>query len=51
MNCYTFYDGFFLGDEGVVGRNHCFVSTAVVVSEAAVVFEVVDFGLQFLSEK
>lgn len=41
----------YVGDEGVVGHNRTFVSTAVVVSDAAVVFEVVDFGLRFLSEK
>lgn len=50
-NCYHLGAGSILGDEGVCGQYHRFESTAVVVSDAAVVFEAVGFGLSFLSEK
>eukprot|EP01038_Epipyxis_sp_PR26KG_P013456 gene13456-18048_t len=50
-NCYYLSSGSILGDEGIITRNNIFHSTAVVVSDAAVVFEAVDFGLSFLAER
>ncbi len=50
-SCFPLSSGSILGDEGVTGENHSFESTAVVVSDAAVVFEAVGFGLNFLTEK
>lgn len=50
-NCYPLSQGSILGDEGASGLEEAFEATAMVVSEAAVVFEVVGFGLQFLREK
>lgn len=49
--CYLLSSGSILGDEGVTGEQRLFASTAAVVSSAAVVFEAVGFGLQFLIEK
>lgn len=49
--CYYLSVGSILGDEGSVGEDRVFASTAVVVSTAAVVFEATGFGLSFLSEK
>lgn len=49
--CFPLSSGSILGDEGVTGETHSFESTAVVVSDAAVVFEAIGFGLTFLSEK
>jgi CRP-like cAMP-binding protein len=50
-NCYHMSSGSILGDEGATGQSNYFESTAVVVSDAAVVFEAVDFGMTFLTEK
>lgn len=50
-NCFHMPSGSILGDEGVTGQSNRFESTAVVVSDAAVVFEAVDFGMTFLTEK
>ena len=50
-NCFHMPSGSILGDEGVTGQSNRFESTAVVVSEAAVVFEAVGFGMNFLTEK
>jgi CRP-like cAMP-binding protein len=50
-NCYHMSSGSILGDEGVVGQSNRFSSTAVVVSDAAVVFEAVGFSMNFLTEK
>ena len=50
-NCFHMPSGSILGDEGVTGQSNRFESTAVVVSEAAVVFEAVGFGMSFLAEK
>jgi uncharacterized membrane protein YgcG len=50
-NCFHMPSGSILGDEGVTGQSRRFESTAVVVSEAAVVFEAVGFGMKFLTEK
>jgi len=49
--CYYLSGGSVLGDEGVTGSERLFLSTAACISESAVVFEAVDFGLDFLSEK
>jgi hypothetical protein len=50
-NCYHMSSGSILGDEGVTGQSNRFESTAAVVSDAAVVFEAVGFGMKFLTEK
>lgn len=50
-NCFHMSSGSILGDEGVTGQSNRFESTAVVVSDAAVVFEAVGFGMTFLIEK
>ena len=50
-HCYHMSSGSILGDEGVSGQSNRFASTAVVVSDAAVVFEAVGFGMTFLTEK
>lgn len=50
-NCHHMSAGSILGDEGVTGTANQFESTAVVVSEAAVLFEAVGFGLSFLAER
>lgn len=49
--CYHISANSILGDEGMVGSSNCFESTAVVVSEIAVVFEVVDGGINILLER
>lgn len=49
--CYHLSSGSMLGDEGVTGQSNTFESTAVVVSEAAVVFEAVGYGVHFLAER
>jgi CRP-like cAMP-binding protein len=43
--------GSILGDEGILGQSGRFESTAVAVSEIAVCFEAVGFGLTFLAER
>ena len=43
--------GSILGDEGILGFNSSFVSTAAVVSEMAVIFEARDFSKKFLVDK
>eukprot|EP01035_Chromulina_nebulosa_P027890 gene27890-36736_t len=50
-NCYHLSSGSILGDEGITGLYNQFDSTAVVISEAAVVFETIGFGTTFLEEK
>jgi CRP-like cAMP-binding protein len=50
-NCFHMSSGSILGDEGVSGQNNKFEATAAVVSDAAVVFEAVGFGMEFLIEK
>eukprot|EP01033_Poteriospumella_lacustris_P003099 gene3099-2273_t len=49
--CYHLTSGSILGEEGVVGDGNVYISTAAVVSSAAVVFEAVSFGMNFLAEK
>jgi CRP-like cAMP-binding protein len=56
MNCnaenvYHLGAGSILGDEGILGQNGRFESTAVAVTEIAVCFEAVGFGLTFLAER
>lgn len=57
-NCYILSNGSLLGDEAFLGVNgHCssvggrYQSTASVISEVAVVFQIVGVGLDFLLEK
>jgi hypothetical protein len=50
-NCYHLSSGSILGDEGVTGLDNTFESTSVVVSDVAVIFEVVGFGMRFLTDK
>lgn len=49
--CYHLSGGSILGDEGLVGTMNTFESTAAVVSEFAVIFEVVGAGTKFLAER
>ena len=49
--CYTLSAGSILGDEGVVGLESNYDSTAAVVSDVAIIFEAVGFGLRFLTER
>jgi hypothetical protein len=49
--CYHLSSGSMLGDEGVLGDNKVFESTAAVVSSVAVVFQVEGFAMNFIAEK
>jgi CRP-like cAMP-binding protein len=49
--CYFLGAGAMLGDEGICGANHNFESSAVVISELAVFFEVKGIGFDFLSTR
>ena len=44
---HTYIHTFIQGDEGITGLYNQFDSTAVVISEAAVVFETIGFGTYF----
>jgi CRP-like cAMP-binding protein len=46
--CYLLRSGSILGDEGMGGKNQCFESSAIVLSETAVFFEVTGYGITFL---
>lgn len=46
--CYCLSEQSILGDEGLCGFSSTYESTAVVVSETAIVFEVVGDGIKFL---
>lgn len=57
-SCYLLSSGSILGDEFIFGskenedeNNSTFESSALVVSDAAVIFEATNFGLYFLREK
>lgn len=50
-NCFHLGAGSILGDEGILGQSGRFESTAVAISELAVCFEAVGFGLTFLAER
>ena len=50
-HCYHLSTGSILGDEGVLGDNKVFESTAAVVSSMAVVFQAEGFAMNFIAEK
>jgi len=49
--CYHLSSGSILGDEGVIGFESTYLSTAVVVSTGAVIFEAVGFGQRYLTDR
>lgn len=50
-NCYILGSGSILGDEGMIGRDHTYDASAVVLSENSVMFEVIGFAIKFLGSR
>jgi CRP-like cAMP-binding protein len=51
QQCFCLGSSSILGDEGLCGQERIFASTAVILSDAALIFEVKDFGFSFLAER
>ena len=50
-NCYILKGASIIGDEALIGNQRKYGATAAVVSEAAILFEITGFGIQFLMNR